>query len=154
MRRSDREVRDITEIEDIISKADVCRLAFASGDIPYIVTMNFGYTGGEKPVLWFHCAPEGRKLDMMKLNNYVCFAIDTDHKLYGGEKGCDWGMSFRSITGYGRLCLVESENEILMGLDSIMNHYSGESGFTYNSKVLSATRVLRLEIEEMTCKKR
>ena len=78
MRRHDSAVTEITDIESIISCSDVCRIAFADNDIPYIVTMNFGYTGGENPCLYFHCAPEGRKIELIGKNNYVCFEMDTD----------------------------------------------------------------------------
>ena len=44
MRRADREISGTEEVEEIIRKADVCRIAFANENIPYIVTMNFGYT--------------------------------------------------------------------------------------------------------------
>lgn len=42
MRRADRKVTDELEIEAIIRKADVCRIALVDGDLPYIVTLNFG----------------------------------------------------------------------------------------------------------------
>jgi uncharacterized protein len=154
MRRKDREINDINEIEEIISKADVCRIAFADNNIPYIVTMNFGYTRGENKTLWFHSAHEGRKIDLIRKNAIVCFEMDIDHELYGGEKGCDWGMHFKSIVGYGKISIVTSGSERITGLDSIMEHYSGQSGFTYDEKVLDSTTVLKLEIDEISGKKR
>lgn len=125
MRRKDREIADILDIEAVISRCDVCRIAIANDNIPYIVTMNFGYVGSEKPHLYFHCAPEGKKLDMIKKNNYVCFEMDTDHIIFKGEKGCDWGMRFSSIVGYGRIIFVDEETEKHTGLGNIMNHYGG-----------------------------
>ena len=94
MRKQDREVTDIQLIEEIISRSDVCRIAFADNNIPYIVTMNFGYSGGDKKHLWFHCAHEGRKIDMIKKNNYVCFEMDTDHLIAEGTMACDFTMKY------------------------------------------------------------
>ncbi len=71
MRKKEREVADLQEIESIINMSEVCRLAFADMNVPYIVTMNFGYSGGDKKHLYFHCATEGRKLEMIRKNNYV-----------------------------------------------------------------------------------
>ena len=82
MRRNEREVSEIAVIEEIIKKADVCRIALAVDNIPYIVTMNFGYTSTPEQVLFFHCANEGRKLDMIRKNNLVCFEMDIEHNLY------------------------------------------------------------------------
>ncbi|HCU18404.1 MAG TPA: pyridoxamine 5'-phosphate oxidase family protein [Bacteroidales bacterium] len=154
MRRDDREVKDNTDIESIISRSDVCRIAFADNNIPYIVTMNFGYIGGANPSLYFHCAPEGRKIELISKNNFVCFEMDTDHILFKGERGCDWGMKYSSVVGYGKIYVVHGQEERKRGLDSIMSHYAGQNDFTYDEKIMSKTSVLRLDIEEMKGKKK
>ena len=67
MRRSDREIKDFDEIIKVINKCDVCRLAINDGDYPYIVPMNFGLNIEDgKVVLYFHCASEGKKLELLK----------------------------------------------------------------------------------------
>lgn len=152
MRRTDREVAEGSVIESIITKSDVCRIALANDNIPYIVTLNFGYCTGENPCLFFHCAPEGRKLEMIRKNNSVCFEMDTDHTLTKGEKGCDWGMNYSSIVGYGKIFIVNDENEKIAGLTHIMNHYGGSGVYSFDEKVLSRTTVLRLEISEIAGK--
>ena len=154
MRRKDREITDREVIEDIISRADVCRVSFADNNIPYMVTMNFGYTAEETSCLWFHCASAGRKLDFLGRNNYVCFEMDTDHRLYEGTDGCDWGMKFSSVVGYGRIVIVEDTHNRLAGLGAIMKHYTGRDDFNYNDSILRNTTVLRLDIEEMTGKRK
>jgi len=154
MRRKDREITDVMEVESIISQCDVCRVAFASNNLPYIVTMNFGYIGGDHRCFYFHCAKEGRKLEMMRKNNFVCFELDTDHELYEGENGCDWGMKFSSVVGYGRICVVEERESRISGLDCIMAHYSDRKDFSYDARVLGNTTILRLDIEEMTGKRK
>jgi nitroimidazol reductase NimA-like FMN-containing flavoprotein (pyridoxamine 5'-phosphate oxidase superfamily) len=154
MRKKEREITVLTEIESIISAADVCRIAIANENTPYIVTMNFGYKGGENMCLYFHCANEGRKLDMIWQNNYVCFEMDTDHAIYKGEKGCDWGMKFSSVVGYGKIFRVEDVSEKLMGLGFIMDHYGGSGSYSFDEQILARTTVLRLEISEMTGKRK
>ena len=125
MRRSDREISDFQEIEKIIRKADVCRIALANDNIPYIVTMNFGYVNDPAKMLYFHCANEGRKLKMIQQNNYVCFEMDTDHQINKGIRACDWGMKYSSVVGYGNIHIVKGEEERAAGLNSIMTHYGG-----------------------------
>jgi uncharacterized protein len=154
MRRRDREITDIQELEGIISGCDVCRVAIANENIPYIVTMNFGYVGGKNPHLYFHCATGGKKLDMIRNNNYVCFEMDTDHKIYTGEKGCDWGMKYCSTVGYGRIFFVDDEVEKNTGLGHIMNHYGGQGVYSFNEEVLARTLILRLDISEMSGKRK
>jgi hypothetical protein len=154
MRRNDRELSAINDVEDVISNSDVCRIALTDNNIPYIVTLNFGYISSPQKLLYFHCAPAGKKLDMISKNNYVCFEMDTDHQITKGEKGCDWGMTFRSVVGYGKIFIVEDKEEKLTGLDSIMSHYGGSAPFSYDEKVFNRTTILRLEIAEMTGKKK
>jgi uncharacterized protein len=149
MRRKEREITDIREIEAVISSAKVCRIAFANDNVPYIVAMNFGYKGGDHKKLYFHCAREGRKLEMIRKNNYVCFEFDIDHHLHKGETACDFGMRYRSVIGYGRMTIITVDDEKKEGLDSIMLHYSEEKDFSYHRTVFDRTILLRLDILEM-----
>jgi len=154
MRRKDREVSDNDFITDIINRTDVCRLAFAVDNEPYIVTMNFGFVAEGKGSLYFHCAGQGRKLEMISKNNRVCFAMDTDHKLYGGEKGCDWGMNFSSVVGYGNISIITDDEKKREGLNAIMAHYGALGEIIYDINTLKRTTILRLEISEITGKKK
>jgi nitroimidazol reductase NimA-like FMN-containing flavoprotein (pyridoxamine 5'-phosphate oxidase superfamily) len=154
MRRNDRELTDISEIESIIANTDACRIALANDNIPYIVTMNFGYIGGANPCLFFHCASDGKKLEMIAKNNYVCFEMDCDHKIYFGKKDCDWGMNYSSVVGYGNIFIVDDENEKIAGLTHIMDHYGGSGDYLFDEKVLGQTTVLRLEIAKISGKRK
>lgn len=153
MRRKDREITGIDEIEEIISRADVCRIALTDKNMPYIVPMNFGYSGGDDKRLWFHCAAMGKKLYMIRRNNYVCFEVDIDHHIIIGEKACDFGMNYRSVIGWGRIEIVTDVAEKQLGLDCIMSHYSGNKKNSYNKESLEKMLVLRLDIQVMTGKK-
>lgn len=153
MKRSEREISDTHEIAEIIKKADVCRIALSDDNIPYIVTMNFGFSENPERLLYFHCAGTGKKLDIIRRNNYVCFEMDIDHIVYTGNRGCDWGMKYRSVVGYGNISIVTEKEERLTGLNCIMSHYGGENEYTYDEKVLNRTTILRLAIKEMTGKK-
>jgi hypothetical protein len=153
MRRKEREITDIAEISSIISQCDVCRIALSDNNIPYIVTMNFGFTGESGNKLYFHCAREGKKLEIIRKNSFVCFQFDTDHQLEQGENVCDFGMSYRSVVGWGNIKIIIEEEEKKRGLDNIMSHYSDRVEFTYNQAVLNRTIVLRLDISEMKGKK-
>jgi uncharacterized protein len=154
MRRKDRQMQNISEIESVIIASDVCRVAFANENMPYIVTMNFGYKSGDASCFYFHCAPAGRKLEMMKKNNYVCFEMDTDHRLYPGKVACDWGMNFSSVIGYGRISIVDDEAERIEGLTCIMKQYGGNGPFSFDEKILTRTTILKLVIEEISGKKK
>ncbi|MCK9590590.1 MAG: hypothetical protein M0Q91_01090 [Methanoregula sp.] len=46
MRRTDREITDLNEIESILNNATVCRIGLANGSEPFIVLVCFGYLKG------------------------------------------------------------------------------------------------------------
>ena len=153
MRRKEREVRDSGSIESIIARCDVCRIALTDGSTPYIVTLNFGYVPGQPGRLWFHCAKEGRKIDMIRKNAFVCFQMDTDHELIQGEQACDCTMHYSSIVGYGNIEIIEENERKTEGLNAIMSHYSSRKEFFYNPQTLARTTILCLTITELTAKK-
>jgi nitroimidazol reductase NimA-like FMN-containing flavoprotein (pyridoxamine 5'-phosphate oxidase superfamily) len=154
MRKKDREIKDTKELEEILQKADVCRIAFAVDGIPYIVTMNFGHVWKDLLTLYFHCAKEGKKLELMKKNNMICFEMDIDHEIVEAANACDWSMKYKSIVGLGLLESVTEENEKKKGLDSIMDHYGFNGKKEYDQKVLNSTEILKLTATEFTGKKK
>ena len=84
MRRKDKEISDTKEIEEIIKRAKVCRLAMTDENRPYMVPLCFGYSEG---VLYFHSANRGKKLDILNKNNRICFEFDIELELVPGEEG-------------------------------------------------------------------
>lgn len=148
MRKADREINDESELESILRKAIVCRIAFADSNEPYVVPVNFGFEGR---CLYFHSAPEGRKIDIIRRNNRVCFEVDVDHELVKGKTACKWGMRYRSVIGFGRAFLVEDLAGKRRALDVIMLHYSGEL-HEYPDDEVEGVAIVRVEIDSMTGK--
>jgi nitroimidazol reductase NimA-like FMN-containing flavoprotein (pyridoxamine 5'-phosphate oxidase superfamily) len=149
MRREDKEVNDITEIENIIRRASVCRLGLCENKYPYIVPLCFGYKDN---VLYFHSAPDGRKLDILRKNNNVCFEIDIDNVLVKAEKACDCGMKYKSVFGFGKAIMIDDTEAKCKALDIIMDNYSKRS-FEYPTEAVKNTVIIKVEIESMTGKK-
>ena len=149
MRRKEKEVLDREEIESIIKKAGVCRLGLSENDIPYIVPLNFGY---KDSCLYFHTAKAGKKIDMIKTNNRVCFELDIDHEVVRAENPCDWNMKYQSVIGYGKAFLLEDIDEKRLALNIIVEHYSGRTN-EYKEKLVERLAIIRVEIDRMTGKK-
>jgi len=110
MRRSEREIKDTGEIEAVIRQAQVCRVAFAAGDSPYIVPVSFGY---QDSCLYFHSAPEGRKMDILRLNPRVCFEKAAALNIITGHYGADpYDFSEEELAG---VSVVRIEIESMTG---------------------------------------
>ena len=113
MRRKDREVQDLNTIRQIMYKCDVCRVAFHDSPFPYIVPMNIGIKEeGEKIILYFHCAKEGKKMDLIRKNDYVAFEMDCDHKIVLNHDDMTCTMSYQSVVGNGILSIVVDRQNI------------------------------------------
>jgi nitroimidazol reductase NimA-like FMN-containing flavoprotein (pyridoxamine 5'-phosphate oxidase superfamily) len=149
MRRKDKAVVEFAEIEQIVRKSLVCRLALAEKNQPYIVPLCFGF---KNSALYFHSAPEGRKIEILRKNNKVCFEFDLDHEVVPDMEACKWGMKYRSVIGFGKASFVVDLEEKRLGLDIIMQHYSGRS-FQYPQSAVENVVVIKVEIETMTGKK-
>ncbi len=149
MRRHEKQILDNSEMEEIISRSTVCRLAMTDGDWPYLVPLCFGYRDGS---LFFHSAPQGRKVDILKRNPNVCFAFDIDQEVSAVERACGWSMRYRSVVGFGRARIVEERDDKRKALEIIMENYSaGEHSF--DDSEISNVLIIRVDIEEMTGKK-
>jgi len=149
MRRKDQEITDIATIEEIIHKAQVCRLALSENGQPYIVPLCFGYKDN---AVYFHSALEGKKLDILRKNNNVCFEIDTDQELVKGKKACNCSMKYRSVIGFGKAELIEDIKPKRRALNIIMQNYY-EGFFKYPDESIQNTVVIKVEIESITGKK-
>ena len=155
MRRKDRELTDREEITSILSRGNVCHLALIDGTEPYVVALNYGFDAGIfPPVMYFHCAREGKKIDCIRANPSGCLVIDVGHELETGEHGCDWGMKYESVVARGHLEFGESIDEKKKGLDLLMHHYSGREGFSYDPRVFDMTVVLKMKVSSITGKRK
>lgn len=54
--------------------------------------------------------------------------------------------------GNGKISIVQDEEEKLFGLNSIMFHYTGNPDNQFKKEVVDKTLVLKLEVEEISCK--
>lgn len=156
MRRNDRIKKDPEWIYATLSEGLVCHLALTDGSNPYAIALNYGfrYDGAEKLDLFFHCATEGRKLDLIRINPSAAFIIDSAGPLVTGAEGCDWGMQYRSIAGTGIIQELHDHAQRKTALDLLMHHYSGRKDFTYNEKILAATTILVLTVDSFSGKEK
>jgi|WetSurSiteA1Bulk_404760.scaffolds.fasta_scaffold05165_3 uncharacterized protein len=153
MRRKDKEISDRDIIEHILLKSEICRIALADDDAPYIVPLNYGYAGDS---LYFHSAPAGRKMQLIRKNNRVCFEIEYLHEIVKHDvhqdMACNWTTRYRSVIGYGRIEVITDPEQKKKGLDILMAHNGKSTGTGYHQGNVDSMVVLKLKIEEITGK--
>jgi nitroimidazol reductase NimA-like FMN-containing flavoprotein (pyridoxamine 5'-phosphate oxidase superfamily) len=148
MRRSEEEITDRTEIDAIIRQCWVCRLGLSDGEEPYIVPLCFGYDG---EALYFHSAPEGRKIDVLRKNNRVCFEFDIPGEMKEAEQGCKWGIKYRSVIGFGTAEIVDVQEAKQRALEILMAQYSDKE-YTFPDDVVTKTAIIKVVIARITGK--
>jgi nitroimidazol reductase NimA-like FMN-containing flavoprotein (pyridoxamine 5'-phosphate oxidase superfamily) len=145
MRRKDREITDRTEIDAIIRAGKVMHLALADNNIPFLVPVFYAYDG---KAIYFHSAPAGTKIEILKRNNNVCFEISIDHGIIASARACDFEAQHRTVIGFGKAVFVADEAEKIKALDGIVAQFSDQK-FEYPQMNLDRTAVIRIDIASL-----
>lgn len=118
MRRIDREVKDIDEIFDILNRCDTVRIGIRGERYPYVVPVSFGaeMVNG-KPVVYFHCAREGYKLELLEKDPMVCVEGDIFIRIEPTDHGIT--TRYESVIGFGKCEFPTDQEEIVHGLKAI-----------------------------------
>jgi len=142
MRRRDRLVEDRKQIDAIIRGSDVCRLALAKDNMPYVVPLSFGYDG---EAIYIHTARSGKKIEYFEANDKVCFEFETHVELVRDDgDACEWGFSFESAIGYGTIVELVDRKQVSYALEQITKQYGGsqsefDKGSTKNLRAWKIT---------------
>ncbi len=150
MRKKDKEITDRGEIEKIISSNKICRIALSDNNSPYIVPMNYGYKENK---IFLHTGKTGKKIDIIKKNNKVCFEITDSAEITQAERACDFSTKYRCVIGFGTIKIVDDLNKKKEALQIIMNQHTNKNDWQFPDKIVSKTMILKIEIESITGKK-
>lgn len=153
MRRQDREVTDLSQIEAVIRSCDCCRIAFSAPAGAYIVPMNFAYEPREPlGVFYFHGAGQGRKVRLIAEAPTVGFELDCDHALKLSERACGYSFFYKSVIGTGVIRPVSDAEEKAHALCAIMRHYSPQQSWAFTPAQTESVAVFRLDVQHISCK--
>jgi hypothetical protein len=161
MRRTDFEVKDRQRLEGVLKKAEIGYLAFHGPDgWPRITPINFAYDGR---VLW-HGAIAGERFDCLQQDPRAAFStvaaqVYVPSHLVSEENASGATVAFQSIQIRGRCQTIANPQERSAILNRLMDKYQPEGRYRkvtpddpLYTKVLAATGVFSLIVEEMTGK--
>lgn len=152
MRRTDREVTDINEIFDILNRCDTVRIAMRGEKYPYVVPVSFGAEMADgKAVVYFHCAREGMKLDLLMKDPMVCVEGDIFIKIEPTDHGIT--TRYESVIGFGRCEILSDPDEIVHGLKILCDHYGYFNYDLKNCRALQFLHVGRIVLDQITGKR-
>lgn len=101
--------------------------------------------------LYFHCAPEGYKLECLRENPRVSFTVVGDTKVDSGK----FTTGYESVIAFGIIHMDLPEEERRHALRLLINKYSPsfkEVGEKYIEKSFHRTNILRLDIGHISGK--
>jgi len=136
----------LEQMEKILQRAGVGRIALCDGSMPYLVPVNFLYH--EKKIA-FHCAWEGKKLDLIGKNPNCCFEIDEfmGEVSYHYEDRCH--LDYDSVLAFGKARVENDEEKEIRFLQLFPRNIlrfignlsqkagKGSAGIAYQSVVVS-----------------
>lgn len=149
MRRNDKEITEQKALDEIMKKAQVCRLGVSYESMAYIIPMSFGYADR---VLYFHSGPEGLKLMILRENPKACFEVEIDTQVIPSELGCNWSMRYQSVIGFGEAEFIEDLDGKRKALQIIMQQYGDDLKMVEDAE-LSGVIIFKLVVSTMTGKK-
>ena len=149
MRRTDKEIADRRQVDEVIRGSLVCRVAMAKANAPYIVPLSFGYDGA---AIYLHTAPDGKKIEHFLANPQVCFEFERNVELRRDPQiACKWTFGFESVIGYGTISELVEPAQKEHALNEIMRQYSGKT-WPFESASVAKVRVWKIAITSMTGK--
>jgi nitroimidazol reductase NimA-like FMN-containing flavoprotein (pyridoxamine 5'-phosphate oxidase superfamily) len=116
---------------------------------PYGVPVNYCYASGS---IFFHCAPEGHKLDNLAAEARVSFCVVGKTELMPAE----FGTKYESAIVFGRAVEVLGPAKQEAFAEILKKYSAGfeKEGLVYTEQAGAKTRLFRIEIESLAGKAR
>lgn len=152
MRKAQREIKNFNAIVDLLDRCQTIRLGLHDEVFPYVVPLSFGWEQIDgKLYLYFHCAKEGKKVDLIAKNNAV--AIEADEFNGYVKTGQSITADYKSLIAYGYAEPIYGE-EALHGLELLLRHCNANGYSVKNCVLTGLVAVYRIRVETVTGKSR
>ncbi len=151
MRRKEKAITDIDEMKKIITQVEHITFALCKDNEPYLVTVSHGYDP-EKNCIYFHCATEGKKIDILKENNVVWGQALIDKGYIQGS--CD--HLFATVQFRGTVTFVDNFDEkkeaLLNMVRKLDNNPEEVAAKQLTEKAISRVAIGRIDINYLSGK--
>jgi len=134
LRRKEKEIKDLAEMKAILAGAKYVTVAMCRDDEPYLVTLSHGYDE-KRNAIYFHCAREGKKIEVLSANNRVWGQAIMDRGYVDGH--CD--HLFATVQFHGRVSFVEDAAEKRHALAVMIRQLESDPGKVMGHQVNDAS---------------
>ncbi len=135
------------EMEEILRRETIGWLGMSVDGAPYVVPLNYAYLDGR---VLFHCALEGKKLDAIRANPEVCFAVgrqEGEVRRHRGSGVCHPDND--SVLCFGRARILEKSEEKALALNAFNRAFEPEAD-DLPEKAMHRCGVVEIVVREMT----
>jgi nitroimidazol reductase NimA-like FMN-containing flavoprotein (pyridoxamine 5'-phosphate oxidase superfamily) len=139
------------EMELLLERMPVGRLAVATEEGPYVVAVNYLFFAGS---IYFHSGMAGRKMDALRADPRVCFMVDEIGPQVLWELGCGISQIYKSVICFGKVEFVKGQAEKRAILEKMVQKYvpSCYPVSPMKDENIKKTAVLRIVIDSMSGK--
>jgi nitroimidazol reductase NimA-like FMN-containing flavoprotein (pyridoxamine 5'-phosphate oxidase superfamily) len=143
-RHPEKAITSTAELSEVVSGQKFLTLALCAENRPYLVTISHAFDSGRN-CFYFHCAPTGRKIDLIRTNPQVYGQVLEDHGYLAGE--CD--HAYRTVQFDGRAELVSDPEEKLHAFHLLIEALEPEPG-PVKARLLKPARLDGVAIVRVT----
>lgn len=155
MRKKSREM-DASWALEVMDKAPYITVSMTDANgMPYAVPLSLART--DKNTFYFHCATEGKKLDILRTNPCVCLSAVSKCKPTVGPKDGSFTLEFKSAIAFGKAEVVDDDDEKKEALRAICQRFLPKHMAAFDSAVgrsMERTAVVRITLTEPPVGKR
>lgn len=152
IRRKEKEIKDRNEMIAILEHAEYITIAMCRNDEPYLVTLSHGYDRANR-CLYFHCAKEGKKNDILKENNIIWGQALLDKGYV--KKKCD--HLYATVHFKGSVTFMEGTQEKRDALEVMIRALEDEPEIVMGTQLgvesIDKVQIGKIDIEYMSGKK-
>jgi nitroimidazol reductase NimA-like FMN-containing flavoprotein (pyridoxamine 5'-phosphate oxidase superfamily) len=152
IRKAERAIEKEEHLVAILRHAKYVTIAMCEDDMPYLVTVSHGYDP-EGRAIYFHCAFEGKKIDILRSNNVVWGQAMIDCGYVHGE--CT--QHYATTMFKGRVTFVDDPEEKRHGVVTMIRQLEPEPDAVIErntkEKKLASVNVGRIDLDYMSGKK-
>ncbi len=147
MRKKSREM-DASWALEVMDKAPYITVSMSDADgMPYGIPLSLART--DEKTFYFHCAMEGKKLDILSMNPQVCLSAVSKCKPTVGPKDGSFTLEYHSAIAYGHAEIVTDDAEKREALRAICKRFLPSHMVAFDAALLRSmarTAVIRITL--------
>ncbi|MGM9700631.1 MAG: pyridoxamine 5'-phosphate oxidase family protein [Prevotella sp.] len=155
MRKKSREMDAVWALE-VMDKAPYLTVSMTDAcGMPYSVPLSIART--DENTFYFHCATEGKKLNILRTNPCVCLTAVSKCKPTIGPKDGSFTLEYKSAIAYGKAEIVTDDDEKRLALRAICQRFLPHHMDAFDAAVdrsMARTAVVRITLTEPPVGKR